>query len=56
LLSLFVAPFRTAFFLTISLGDGVSKKSRLSILESRQKSSSAERIKLDDEGRTERAF
>jgi hypothetical protein len=48
--------FWLRFSLPILVGDGVSKKSRLSILESRQKSSSAERIKLDDEGRTERAF
>jgi hypothetical protein len=38
------------------LGDGVSKKSRLSSLRKPSESRSAERIKLDDDGRTERAF
>jgi hypothetical protein len=48
--------FWLRFSLPILVGDGVSKKSRLSGFRKPSKSRSAERIKLDDDGRTERAF
>jgi len=44
------------FSLPILVGDGVSKKSRLSSFRKPSESRSAERIKLDEDGRTERAF
>ena len=60
----FVVAFRCilslGFWLCFSLpnlvGDGVSKKSRLSSFRKPSESRSAERIKLYDDGRTERAF
>jgi hypothetical protein len=48
--------FAAAVFRSDRFGDGVSKKSRLSSFRKPPKSRSAERIKLDDDRRTERAF
>jgi hypothetical protein len=48
--------FSPRFFPTKLLGDGVSKKSRLSNFRKPSKSRSTERIKLDDDGRSERPF
>ena len=48
--------FGSSFYPTDSLGDGVSKRSRLSSFRKPSESRSAERIKLGDDGRTERAF
>jgi hypothetical protein len=48
--------FTPRFFPTKLLGDGVSQKSRLSSFRKPSESRSAERIKLDDEGRSERPF
>jgi hypothetical protein len=48
--------FWLRFSLPILVGDGVSQKSRLSSFRKPSESRSAERIKLDDDGRTEWAF
>jgi len=48
--------FGRLFSPTISLGDGVSKKLRLSSFRKPSESRSAERIKMDDQGRSERPF
>ncbi len=48
--------FWLRFSLPILVGDGVSKKSRLSSFRKPSESRSTERIKSDDDGRTERAF
>jgi hypothetical protein len=48
--------FAALFPQTISLGDGVSKKLRLSNLRKPSELRLAERIKLDDNGRSERPF
>jgi hypothetical protein len=48
--------FSGVLFGSESFGDGVSKKSRLSSFRKPSESRSVERIKLDDDGRTERAF
>jgi len=49
---LFLLPFSIA----IATGMVSSKNQGFQVSESRQKSSSPERIKLDDDGRTDRAF